>query len=231
VLVARPVAAPPDRESAGVEVDVRPAEAQRLHLAEAERERDAPAGAVPPLPHRGQNVLHLLDRERLDLRLAEPRRLRQLRRVCEQVTTPDRLSEGCPDRAVRLMGGPGRAAARHHLYVQPLQVLGLEPVQPVSGDAADQVDADGDPVAGEGVLRDERRGDVLDPVREPLLDRPRPAGPLHAAGVPLFLQVADLPSHLGPGLGLHVPTVGPAVVTGAHRDAAVPLAVLALVDR
>jgi len=56
-------------------------------------------------------------------------------------------------------------------------VLWLELVEAVLPDAGDEVHGDRNPVAAGGVLLDERRGDVLQPVQEPLLDGPHlPAG-------------------------------------------------------
>ena len=59
----------------------------------------------------------------------------------------------------------GRAAVVRHPYVQLLQVLGLSPVEPVLADTGNEVDVHHNPVAGGGVLPDERRRDVLHPVR------------------------------------------------------------------
>lgn len=66
-----PLQCPPDDESAGVEVEVGPAQPERLALPEPEGQRDGPAGAVASVPGPVQQALRLGQRERLDLGLDE----------------------------------------------------------------------------------------------------------------------------------------------------------------
>ena len=228
VLGAEPPAA--DADDACVKVEVRPLEPEHLALPEAEGQGDHPAGGVPPLPGGQQNALDLLHRVRLDLLLFKARRLGDLGDVHGEVAPADRFAEGHPECAVGLVGSGGLAAAVLHLLVEALQVLRLQLDEAVGAQAGYEVDADGDLVAGDGVLGDADRGDVLDPVGEPRLDCPGLAGLADGAGVALFFQFADELGDLGAGLAGDVAAVGGAVVLDADGHAAVPAAVLPLVN-
>src|SRR5947207_5696521 len=110
-------------------------------------------------------------------------------------------------------------------------MVGCEPLQAVRAKARDQVLVHVDSVSEVGVLGDvRRRGDVLDPVGEPLADRP-PLGDLaHAALVAVSLQSPDLRRDLASALATNMAAVGSAVVPDADRNPTVPVPVVALVD-
>ncbi|GAA3228104.1 hypothetical protein GCM10020256_40040 [Streptomyces thermocoprophilus] len=67
MLVAGPQPTTAYTDDAELEVDVVPLHAEDLALAQAEGERDDPAGGVAVLARFGKEVLDLLDRVRLDL--------------------------------------------------------------------------------------------------------------------------------------------------------------------
>jgi len=128
------------------------------------------------------------------------------------VAPADRFAQRHPQSAVRLVGGGGLAAGCLHLLVEALQVLRLQLDQAMGAQPRYEVDAYGDLVAGDGVLGDADRRDVLDPVGEPCLDRPRVAGLADGAGVTLLLQFADGLGDFGSGLVGYVAPVRGAVV-------------------
>lgn len=138
-----------------------------------------------------------------------------------------RLIQRGPDRAVGLVGGSRRAAVSQHSRVQLLQVLRLQQVETVPADSRNQVLPDSDAVAVERVNADHRRGDVVEPVHEPLLYRPALAGLADGACLPLPLQLPNLLRDVSLGLALDVSAVGLPVVLDAYRHPPVPVAVLA----
>ncbi|MEW1866455.1 MobC family plasmid mobilization relaxosome protein [Streptomyces sp. NPDC088194] len=76
------------------------------------------------------------------------------------MASADGLAQRHPERAVGLVGGSGLAAAFLHLLVEALQVLGFQLDEPVGAQPGYEVDANGDLVAGNGVLGDADRRDV-----------------------------------------------------------------------
>src|SRR5690348_15832504 len=105
-------------QSRAVKVNVLPPESQCFALAQPERQRDSPTGAVPPFARHRQEAPNLLDRVGLNLVVIEFRSLSELRGVPTEVPPPHRLVERRPDGAVRLVGGGGLAAAGLHLGVE-----------------------------------------------------------------------------------------------------------------
>jgi hypothetical protein len=64
---------------------------------------------------------------------------------------------------MHLMCSRGPAATVDHPFVQPLQVLGLQAVQPMLPDPGHQVLLDRDPVSREARVPQARAGDRLQP--------------------------------------------------------------------
>jgi hypothetical protein len=122
---------------------------------------------------------------------------------------PPRRSHG----AVRLVRRCRSAARVEHPCVHLLQMFGFEPVEPVASDGRHEVLVDGEPVAGQGARPDGGAGDVLDPVGEPLLDRPALVGLRQVAAVEGLLDRPDLAADLLLGPASDVATIRP----GEHR--------------
>ncbi|MET7808598.1 HAD family hydrolase [Micromonospora chersina] len=123
VLPTRPLPAAPHRQRAGVQVDIRPAQAERLPLAQAEGERDRPPRAVAPATGCGHQPLHLGNRVRLNLALGQSWCLGEGGRILDEVPPAHRLIERRADRAVCLVSGRRGAAVLLHPTVEALQVL------------------------------------------------------------------------------------------------------------
>ncbi|WP_252441526.1 hypothetical protein [Pseudonocardia humida] len=107
VPVARSLERPSDGEAAAVELDVRPLQPERLPLPQTESEGNGPAGVKSGLGRRGQNLLQLFQRHRLDLDFVQPGRLRDPGGVPVQVVPSDRFVQRRPHRAVRLVRRTG----------------------------------------------------------------------------------------------------------------------------
>src|SRR5947208_10843491 len=98
-------------------------------------------------------------------------------------------------------------------------MVACEPLQAVRAKARDQVLVHVDSVSEVGVLGDVGwRGDVLDPVGEPLADRPSLGDLAHAALVAVSLQGPNLRRDLASALAADVTAVGSAIVPDADRD-------------
>src|SRR4051812_46632109 len=96
----------------------------------------------------------------------------------------------------------------------------------------DQMREDVDAIARVGRFADGRRyRDILDPVHEPLRNRPPLAGFSDVPVVAAALQLTDLADGLGLSLDHDVAPVGPAVVLDADGYSAVPVSVTAEIDR
>jgi hypothetical protein len=137
MLVLRPYTATAHSQHAPVEIDICPHQAERLALAETERERDCPSGAVAVLLRLGEYPLHVGHAVWFDLVVSfiDPWRPGNRGRVARDSLSPVRLSERCSNGPVCLVRRRRPAAVALHLRVQPLKVLRLELVQAVSPDA------------------------------------------------------------------------------------------------
>src|SRR5690606_7658993 len=124
--------------------------------------------------------------------------------------------------AVHLKYVAGLLPLVQHACIQLVEVLCLQPVEPVLPEVLN------DPVTGVAPVRLKCRRrelpcrDVVQIRRHPLLDRRSAAGAVNLAGVTLGLQLADLPRYLGFGLAGTVAPVRGAVVLESHRDPAMP---------
>ena len=220
---------PADGEHAGVQVDVVPGQAQRLALAQPERQRDRPPGAVRLLVRDLDEPGRLLSGERLHLAFDQPRRPGPDHRVAQHLVATDGLVQGGPQDAVQAVHRARRQPVAFHPGVERLDVLGLQPVQPMGSESGDRVALDVGAVAVQGAPAHRAGGDVLQPVvsHSPTVGA-RPA----AAARPLSrkpLELADLAGDLGSGGAHDVAPVRLAVVVQTHGDPPVPVAVTTLV--
>ncbi len=215
----QPLKLPPDPHLAGDEVDERPAQAERLPLAQPAGEADRPPRAVSPLGDRDEHGAGLRLGQCLLPGLAQPGRLDQLARIAGDIAAPHLDLVGARQDRVDLPDRPGREVTGEHLRIAVLQVLGQHPVDPLGAPPREDLVLAQRPVAGDGPGRAPalRQHHVQMP-REHLTDRPRPAGLDDLSGVPLALQLAHglVPCRLR--LPLNMPAVQRAVRPGAHRD-------------
>src|SRR5215468_9078916 len=114
--------------------------------------------------------------------------------------------------------------------VELLQMLRFQPIQPVRPDPRYQMPLHSGAVADVGLVPNRWPSDVLQPVREPLLNRPGAAGLSDDSLITLAFQLLDLGGYRRLVFAAHVPPIRSSVVTHAHRDAAVPGAIFAEVD-
>ncbi|MDQ7805829.1 hypothetical protein Q5425_18950 [Amycolatopsis sp. A133] len=103
-------------------------------------------------------------------------------------------------------------------------MLWLDLVDAMRTQVRNQVPVHRGPVRVPGLVPDRRERDVVEPVSQPLLDRPRVAGLPDLARVALLFQRADGFDDLCFGLAFDVSSVRLAVVTDSHGDAAVSAA-------
>ena len=68
------------------------------------------------------------------------------------VATLGRLAEGGPRGPVHLVCGPGPEARSDHLRVEPLEVLRLDPVDPMLAETRHEVPVDGSAIANVGLV-------------------------------------------------------------------------------
>ena len=151
--------------------------AERLGLAQPERERDRPARRVPQPLGGGEHALAFLDVERLGrLRPLLPRRLDQRRDVAGDPVALHRDLE-CPvQHAMHPQHGRGGEALVEQLLVGLLEVLGLQLVEATLADVRVEVHPDHRAIGVEGAGTHSDRGDVVGPVVEPFVDEHRLAG-------------------------------------------------------
>ncbi|WP_245160488.1 hypothetical protein [Blastococcus sp. CT_GayMR20] len=225
------VDAAPHGEGAGEQVDVLPLQRKRLGLAQAEGQRDGPAGGVAHAGSRLEDGACLAEVEGGgDLARALGGRVDEGGDVAGDMPALDGDGEGPGQDAVMAQHGGRGVAVGQQGGVELVEVFGPEPVDPVASDAGDQVLADGRLVAFQRPLSHPARRDGGEPVLEPpgdgrgrrLTDRP---------GVALALELSDLRHHDGAALAADVPAVECAVELEADGDVAVPAPIGALVDR
>src|SRR5262249_61196979 len=153
----------------------------------------APAAPVGAPGARSGDPLPPLPRVGLDLLLVvQTRPFRDGSDVAGGAPTPHRLTERGPDGAVRLVDGGRLAPVADHPGVQAFEVFWFQAVQPVRTDTRDEVHSDGDLVRVQRVPTQPLRRDVPDPVGQPLLDCPGPAGLADVPVVAGTLKLADL---------------------------------------
>nr|WP_246078580.1 hypothetical protein [Modestobacter excelsi] len=228
---ADPVDAAPHAQGAGQRVDVLPLQRQRLGLAQAEGERDGPAGGVAHGGGRFQDGAGLAEVEcGGDVAVALGGRVDEGGDVAGDVAALDGDGEGPGQDAVVPQHRGGGVALVQQGAVELVEVLRTQPVEAVPADAGDQVLADGRLIALQRPLSHPARGDLRQPVLEPpgdcrgrrLADRP---------GVALAFELSDLRHHHAAAHAADVPAVDLAVEREPDGDVAVPAPVGALVDR
>ena len=106
-------------QDTGAEVDVLPHQPERLALAQPERQRDRPAGAVQPSPRRLQDGPALVRGQWLDLGPLHPRRPCQGGRVGHQPLAPDGLVEAGAQDTVHAVDHVRGPAVVDQLPVEP----------------------------------------------------------------------------------------------------------------
>ena len=128
---SEPLELPADGQGRGLEVDVPPAQAQRLALPQPEREGHAPPSPVWLACGQPDYPLRLIQGQRLDLlRLCE-RGVHQCRDVAGDVTALDRDLRGARQDPVDLQHCRRCQALGVEVSVEALQMLGREPVEAV----------------------------------------------------------------------------------------------------
>ncbi|HWB66832.1 MAG TPA: hypothetical protein VG708_08395 [Mycobacteriales bacterium] len=168
---------------AGVEVDVRPLQAERLALPEPKGEGDRPAGRVPP-PGRGVEYSAGLGRaERLDLLPVDTGRVDQGGDVAGDPAAAVRDLQRPRDDPVHL-----QHAGRCHPVVmagpvERFQMFGLQLVDPQMPERRDDPAGDVAAVAGQRRRTDLSRRDGVDVERQPLAETDRLRADLHRAGI------------------------------------------------
>ncbi|WP_245177477.1 hypothetical protein [Geodermatophilus sp. DF01-2] len=228
---ADPVDAPPDRERAGEQVDVLPLQRQGLGLAQAEGQRDGPAGGVAHMSRGFEHGTGLAEVEGGgDVAGALGGRVDEGGDVARDVAALDGDGERPGQDAVVPQHGGGGVAVVEQGGVELVEVFGPQPVEAVPADAGDQVPANGRLVAFHGPLSHAARGDGRQPVLEPLGDR-RGRRLADRPGVALALEFTDLRDHDAAALAADVSAVELALQREPDGDVAMPASVGALVDR
>src|SRR3954452_20020688 len=118
----------------------------------------------------------------------------------------------------------------HHRAVQPLQMLRLQPVQPMLGPASDVLHHRS---AGRRIARLMQVGSgyVLQPMLQPSAQGPSRSRPTDPPLVPLTLQLANLDNYDTLRLPTHVTPVKRAVLAITGVNPAVPAPIRAQIDR
>lgn len=222
---------PGDCERPVVLVKPFPLEADGLALAGADSESQYEPDAVPAFERGLEQTVDFLDLERLDLVLLDPGRLRQRNRVTFDVPSPVCFAERCAGGSVHLVRGAGLPALADDRGVQLLEMLGFDLVHPVLAQAGNQMDVHCGAVRPVRLVLDGRSSDVLQPVRQPVLDQPCSPGLTRLPIVALALKLTDAVNRIGLFLARDMSAVGGPVVVHAHRHSAMPVAVSAKVDR
>lgn len=129
LLVLGAQAVPAQLQVLVVEVDVRPAQAERFALPQSERQGEHPTRAVPALAGFEQQALHLFHGVRFYLCfvLLHPRRLRQCASVPRRVAAPDRLPQRGSGGAVGLVSRNGALGSKARGTDDPMEILRLAP--------------------------------------------------------------------------------------------------------
>jgi hypothetical protein len=158
------------------QVNATPFQAERFTFAKSQGQGDGEPDTVSSAGCGRENSLSFLDGEGFDFLFLKVRGLGELSRVASQVTAPHRFVECGFRGAVDLVGGSGGASRANHPAIELLQVLGLEPIQPVRTDAWDEVFVYGGSISGNCCAAACRGCDGFHPVGQPLFEGPRPAG-------------------------------------------------------
>ncbi|MCO5968266.1 hypothetical protein NDW01_07635 [Actinoallomurus sp. WRP6H-15] len=211
--------------------EVLPAQPQDLALTEATGQPDRPARPVGTLLSLGEDLSRLVAGEGLQLGIVEPGRLDEFGGIPADALPSYRDAVGAGDDRVDLADVARLLAGGEHFRVERFEMFGLASIDPVTADVGE------DPVSAVRPVRADRvRRRLLErqygrePVRHPLFHSRWTTRLVDLSGVALGFQFADFLRHLPFGLGGDVAPVGAAVVLHAHRDAAVPAAIAALVD-
>jgi hypothetical protein len=117
-----------------------------------------------------------------------------------------------------------------HRYVQAFKMFRLEFVYPVSTNAGDKVLIYGRPIPHESVPADAGCCDVLDPMREPLLNCPGSTSLARFSAVTFLFEFAYRLDNLRLCLAFDMTSVRLSVVANSHRHAAMPFTILSLVN-
>lgn len=192
--VDRPKPGRPHPEQVRLEVDVGPTQRKSFSLTQTQGQGDRPPGSVPPAARRVQDRAHLVGRVWLHGVRLHPRRLRQRRHISSDMPTTSGLAKRRPQCPVHLMRRPGLGSRLDHLLVEPLQVLGLQPVQSLATEHRDDVLDDRSSIRRKARVTQARPGDVLQPVLKPRRQCPPMASAWNATSLPQLLQRAHLPT-------------------------------------
>lgn len=107
-LTLLPLECLPDAEHSVVQVDVIPAEPERLAAPEADAQSDGVHRVEPALARLPEELLGLLDGEGLNLRPLDCAQSNALRDIAQHQVFADRLSERGPEQGVKVLDRPGR---------------------------------------------------------------------------------------------------------------------------
>jgi len=110
VPVAGPLELPAHLDHARVQVDELPAKTDRLSLADADRERDRPPGAIAPAHCRAKDLTGLLPGQRLDIHVLADRRVDHGRYIPGDLASFPCDLQGAGDDPVDLHNGVGLEA-------------------------------------------------------------------------------------------------------------------------
>ena len=150
VLVGLALEGLPDSEGALVQVDGVPGQAEGFSLAQAERERDGPAGGVAPAGRGLDDLPCLVLGERADLRPVHGGRVDKGAHVAGHTSAPQGDLQSAGQDAVGLQHGGGGEAAVEQLTPCSFDVFGLEPVEAVVSELGLDLVLGQAPVAGQG---------------------------------------------------------------------------------
>ena len=219
VLPGEPLDLMPDAQLARVQVRVLPPQPQRLALPQPACQAHPPARGVPAPSHGRDDRACLLLAERLSGDLLQPGGLHQAARVAGHVPAPDLNLIGAGQDRVNLAHGAGRQLPGQQLRVAIFDVLGQEPVDPLTAPPREDLMLAQRPVAHDrlrcpAALREYH---VQVPGQH-LPHCPDPARLPGLPGVPLALQVANRSLNGRQRFTLDVSAVGLAIGLNAHPD-------------
>lgn len=160
-------------EQPGIEVESRPLQSKRFTAAQSERKSDDEACAIAAMAGDREHALGLGGSQRHDLVLIEPLHLRELRWIPGQVFSVDRNRERRLRSAMNLVHCSRLRTCLGHLRVDLLEVFRFELAELVRAASRNQVLIVCGSIPGQRAFPHGRRRHILDPLAQPLLNRPR----------------------------------------------------------